>query len=306
VNSKSKILVSLSGPTAVGKTAVSIKIASHFRTEIISCDSRQMYREMNIGTAVPSATEMSLIPHHFIGKLSIHDYYNVSMFEQDIATLTSQLFSQHDILLLTGGSGMYLDAVLYGIDDIPDPDMKIREALIKRHEIEGIEALVSELQALDPISYSRIDKNNPKRVIRALEVCLSSGKPFSSFHTRKIKARDYQILMIGLEIERETLYRRIDERIDNMLEKGLEEEAKTLYPHKGLIALKSIGYTEFFQYFDGRISRDEAIHLIRKNTRQYARKQINLLKRYPQMRWFHPEETGAIIEYISDIAAKNQ
>jgi len=289
-------MLSISGPTAVGKTECSLQIAEHFKTEIISCDSRQMYKEMKIGTAVPEDTELQRVKHHFIGKLSIHDYYNASMFEQDIVKLSSKLFDTHDLLLMVGGSGMYLDAVLYGIDDIPDPDMKIRERLIQQHESEGLSPLLTQLETLDPVSYQRIDKNNPKRVIRAVEVCLSSGKPFSSFHTRQIKPRDFEIIMIGLEIPRETLYQRIDQRIDIMLEQGLENEARKLHPHQGLIALKSIGYREFFQYFDGKISKDEAIHLIRKNTRQYARKQINWLKRYKNMHWFHPNDIKGMIE----------
>ena len=288
-------MLSISGPTAVGKTECSLQIAEHFKTEIISCDSRQMYKEMKIGTAVPEDSELQRVKHHFIGKLSIHDYYNASMFEQDIVKLSSKLFESHDLLLMVGGSGMYLDAVLYGIDDIPDPDMKIRERLIQQHESEGLSPLLAQLKTLDPLAYQRIDKNNPKRVIRAVEVCLSSGKPFSSFHTRQIKSRDFEILMLGLEIPRETLYQRIDKRIDIMLEQGLEDEARKLYPHQGLIALKSIGYREFFQYFDGKVSREEAIHLIRKNTRQYARKQINWLKRYKAMHWFHPDDVERMI-----------
>jgi tRNA dimethylallyltransferase len=288
-------MLSISGPTAVGKTECSLQIAEHFKTEIISCDSRQMYKEMKIGTAVPDEAELQRVKHHFIGKLSIHDYYNASMFEQDIVQLSSKLFESHDLLLMVGGSGMYLDAVLYGIDDIPDPDMKIREQLIQQHESEGLSPLLTQLKTLDPLSYQRIDRNNPKRVIRAVEVCLSSGKPFSSFHTRQIKSRDFEIIMIGLEIPREMLYERIDKRIDIMLEQGLEDEARKLHPHQGLIALKSIGYREFFQYFDGKISKEEAIHLIRKNTRQYARKQINWLKRYKAMHWFHPDDVEGMI-----------
>ncbi len=288
-------MLSISGPTAVGKTESSLQIAEHFKTEIISCDSRQMYKEMKIGTAVPDDAELARVKHHFIGKLSIHDYYNASMFEQDIVQLSGKLFDTRNLLLMVGGSGMYLDAVLYGIDDIPDPDMRIREALIRQHETEGLPPLLEQLENLDPLSYQRIDRNNPKRVIRAVEVCLSSGKPFSSFHTKQIKSRDFDVLMLGLEIPRETLYARIDKRIDIMLEQGLEAEVRKLHPHQGLIALKSIGYREFFQYFDGKVSREEAIHLIRKNTRQYARKQINWLKRYKAMHWFHPDDIEGMI-----------
>lgn len=298
INNNNKTLISLSGPTAVGKTECSLKIAEHFNTEIISCDSRQMYREMSIGTAVPSKDELARVRHHFIGKLSIHDYYNASMFEQDINTLSSELFKTHDTLLMTGGSGMYLDAVLYGIDYIPDPDFEIRKNLITQHETEGIEPLCAKLKELDPVCYQRIDLKNHKRVIRALEVCLSSGKPFSSFQTKTIKPRNFNILMIGIERNREELYKRIDQRIDIMLSEGLEEEARSLYPHKNLIALKTIGYKEFFLFFDKKISREEAVHLIRKNTRQYARKQENWLKRYKDMHWFKPGETENIIKLI--------
>ena len=293
-----KLLVSLSGPTAVGKTECSLKIAEHFNTEIISCDSRQMYREMKIGTAVPTREELARVKHHFIGKLSIHDYYNASMFEQDITSLLKKMFQKHDIVLMTGGSGMYLDAVLYGIDDIPDPDMKIREQLIKQHENGGLSDLQNQLKQLDPVCYHRIDLNNPKRVIRALEVCLSTGKPFSSFHTKKRKNRDFNVLLLGLTRDREELYQRIDTRIDQMLQAGLESEARKLYSCKGLVAMKTIGYREFFRFFNGELNKEEAIHLIRKNTRQYARKQINWLRRYDDLTWFSPKNVVDIISYI--------
>jgi len=293
-----KLLVSLSGPTAVGKTECSLKIAEHFNTEIISCDSRQMYREMKIGTAVPTREELARVKHHFIGKLSIHDYYNASMFEQDITSLLKKMFQKRDIVLMTGGSGMYLDAVLYGIDDIPDPDMKIREQLIKQHENGGLSDLQNQLKQLDPVCYHRIDLNNPKRVIRALEVCLSTGKPFSSFHTKKRKNRDFNVLLLGLTRDREELYQRIDTRIDQMLQAGLESEARKLYSCKGLVAMKTIGYREFFRFFDGELIKEEAIHLIRKNTRQYARKQINWLRRYDDLTWFSPKNVVDIISYI--------
>ncbi|MEA3448404.1 MAG: tRNA (adenosine(37)-N6)-dimethylallyltransferase MiaA [Bacteroidota bacterium] len=293
-----KLLISISGPTASGKTAASLQLAKHFNTEIISCDSRQMYREMKIGTAVPDKKELAQCSHHFIGKLSIHDYYNASMFEIDITNLLKTLFNKHNIVIMTGGSGMYLDAVLYGIDKIPDPDMNIREALTQRYNNEGLEPLRFELRKLDPDCYEHIDKKNHKRVIRALEVCLSTGKPFSSFHTRTPKKRDFDVLLIGLNKNRTLLYHDIDTRIDNMLEKGLEEEARKLYPHKGLVPLKTIGYTEFFRYFDKEISKEQAIQLIRKNTRQYARKQINWQKRYKVMHWFEYNKTQEIIHFI--------
>ncbi|MFO7789971.1 MAG: tRNA (adenosine(37)-N6)-dimethylallyltransferase MiaA [Bacteroidales bacterium] len=293
-----KLLISINGPTASGKTSTSLKIADYFNTEIISCDSRQMYREMKIGTAVPEQEELKKCPHHFIGKLSIHDYYNASMFERDFCDLLEKLFRKHDILVMTGGSGMYLDAALYGIDNIPDPDMKIRRELTERYEKEGLEPLRFELKKLDPVCYEHIDLKNHKRVIRALEVCLSTGKPFSHFHTKQRKKRDFDILLIGLNKDRETLYLDIDKRIDLMLEKGLENEARKLYPYKGLVPLKTIGYSEFFRYFDNEISREKAIQLIRKNTRQYARKQINWLKRYKDMEWFHPEHIDNILAYI--------
>ncbi|MFP4664015.1 MAG: tRNA (adenosine(37)-N6)-dimethylallyltransferase MiaA [Bacteroidales bacterium] len=295
-----KLLVSLSGPTAVGKTSCSIKLAEHYNTEIISCDSRQMYREMKIGTAVPEPHELAKVKHHFIGQLSIRDYYNASMFERDISDLLRKLFTTHDIVFMTGGSGMYLDAVLYGIDDIPDPDMQIREKLIQRYETEGLEPLRFELKHLDPVCYERIDLKNHKRVIRALEVCLSSGKPFSSFHTKKRKTRDFDILLLGLDMERDKLYDRIDKRIDKMLADGLEAEAKALYPYRGLVGLKTIGYTEFFRYFEGKISKEEAIHFIRKNTRNYARKQINWLKRYQNLIHVKPDEHEKIISIIDN------
>ncbi len=292
------LLVSISGPTASGKTSLSLNLAKHFSTEIISCDSRQMYREMKIGTAVPTPEELNQCPHHFIGKLSMHDYYNASMYENDISGLLKTLFKKHNMVIMTGGSGMYLDAVLYGIDDIPDPDMKIRQKLTQRYHNEGLEPLRFELKKLDPLCYQHIDKNNHKRIIRALEVCLSTGKPFSSFHTRKRKKRNFDVLLIGLNKDRKLLYQDIDKRIDKMLAQGLEEEARTLYPHKGLVPLKTIGYTEFFRYFDNEITKEQAIQLIRKNTRQYARKQLNWLKRYKNMQWFDYDKHEEIVHYV--------
>lgn len=297
-DNKKKLLVSITGPTAVGKTGCSIKQAEKFNTEIVSCDSRQMYREMKIGTAVPDAEELKRVKHHFIGKLSIHDYYNASMFENDITNLLDELFKTKNTVFMTGGSGMYLDAVLYGIDDIPDPDMNIRKELIERHENEGLKPLLEELKKLDTASFENIDINNPKRVIRALEVCLSTGKPFSSFKIRKKKKRNFDTLLIGLNIDREKLYKRIDKRIDIMIENGLKEEARILHPYKNKVPLKTIGYKEFFRHFDGEISEEEAIHLIRKNTRQYARKQINWMKRYPEMKWFEPSDEAKISDTI--------
>ena len=293
------ILLILAGPTASGKTDVSIKLAQHWNTEIISCDSRQMYREMSIGTAKPDPTQLGLVPHHLIDNLSVHDYYSAFLFEQDVLSLLKDLFIRHSIVIMTGGTGLYMDAMLNGIDDIPDPDPEIRSMLKQRYESEGLENLLTEISILDPEFYQQVDKKNPARVMRGLEVCLTTGIPFSSFRVKQAVTRNFDIILTGLELPRDLLYQRIDRRVDQMIESGLEEEARLLYPMRHLNGLNAVGYRELFDMFDAKSDRDEAIRLIKRNTRHYAKRQITWNNRYPQMKYFHPDAIEEIINLVS-------
>ncbi len=283
------ILLIIAGPTASGKTDVSIKLAQHWKTEIISCDSRQMYREMSIGTAKPNPEQLATVPHHLIDNLSIHDYYSAFQFEQDALELLRTLFLKHQIVIMTGGTGLYMDAIINGIDDIPDPDPEIRLMLKQRYESEGLDLLLSEISQLDPEYYAKVDKKNPARVLRGLEVCLTTGKPFSSFRIKQPVKRDFDIILTGLELPRETLYERIDRRVDIMIANGLVKEAEQLYPMRNLNGLNTVGYREIFEMMDGNFDLTEAIRLIKRNTRHYAKRQITWNNRYPAMKYFNPE-----------------
>ncbi len=289
----------LAGPTASGKTDVSIRIAEHWNTEIISCDSRQMYRELTIGTAKPDSAQLARVRHHLIDNLSIHDYYSAYLFEQDVLRLLKDLFTRHDIVVMTGGTGLYMDAILNGIDDIPDPDPVIRSQVKARLDSGGLESLLEELSRLDPEFYSLVDKKNPARVMRGLEVCLTTGRKFSSFRIRQAVTRDFNILLAGLELPREELYSRIDSRVDEMMEKGLVEEARGLYPVRHLNGLNTVGYRELFDLFDGAYDLPEAVRLIKRNTRHYAKRQITWNNRYPEMKYFHPQAITEILDWIS-------
>lgn len=281
-SSKNKHLVVISGPTGIGKTETAIQLAQHFQTEIISADSRQFFKELKIGTATPTIDELSRAKHHFIGHLSIQEDYNIYQYEKDALSLLNQLFINHQILILCGGSGLYIDAVCYGMDDIPDVEPEIRSFLMERMEKEGVESLRQELKLIDPKSYAEIDLKNPKRILRALEVCLSSGKPFSSYKSNLQKLRDFNIHPIVLEMDREQLYQRIDERVDHMIAAGLEEEVRMLTPYRQHNALKTVGYSEFFDYFEGKTDYNEAIRLIKRNSRRYAKRQISWFGRNPE------------------------
>ncbi|MFA5815079.1 MAG: tRNA (adenosine(37)-N6)-dimethylallyltransferase MiaA [Bacteroidales bacterium] len=296
-------LVIIAGPTASGKTNLSIKLAQHWKTEIISCDSRQMYREMSIGTAKPDIDQLNTISHHLIDNLSIHDYYSAYRFEQDVTGLLKHLFNKHSLIIMTGGTGLYMDAIINGIDDIPDPDSEIRTMLKQRYDADGLDGLLAELAQLDPAFYAKVDRNNPARVMRGLEVCLTTGRSFSSFRIKQAVNRDFDIILIGLELPREELYQRINLRVDRMMEKGLIEEAKGLYPMKHLNALNTVGYRELFDMFDGKTDLDEAIRLIKRNTRHYAKRQITWNNRYPQMKYFNPDGFDEIINWIDSIVA---
>lgn len=293
-----KWLVIITGPTAIGKTKLSIQLAKYFNTEIISCDSRQIYKEMSIGTAVPTIEEREGIPHHMLQIISIHDYYNAYKYEQQSLKILEELFNKYDILIMTGGTGLYINAVLYGIDDIPDVDLKIRQELTERLKNKGIQKLQEELKKIDPEIYHRIDINNPKRILKALEIYYTSGKPYSSFLTGKKKARNFNYILIGINEDRKKLYEKIDDRVDKMIKNGLIEEAQKLYPYKSLNALNTVGYKELFDYFDNKIDLKAAIEKIKFNTHKYARKQLIWFKKYNDIQWFEPNDFNNIIKYI--------
>jgi tRNA dimethylallyltransferase len=260
-------------------------MAEELETEIISCDSRQMYREMKIGTAAPTEEELKRVPHHFIGHLSIHDYYSCGRFEIDALAKCNELFQKHDTVIMTGGSMLYIDAVCKGIDDIPNIDEELRQSLLERYQNEGIENIRQELKILDPDYYKIVDLQNHKRIIHALEVCIQSGKTYSSFRSETKKERPFIIEKIGLNRPREILYNRINERVDIMMKNGLLEEARNLYPFKGLNALNTVGYKELFNYFDGTWTLDFAIQMIKQNSRRYAKKQLTWFNRDPEIAW---------------------
>ena len=293
-----KYLLILTGPTGIGKTDLSIDIARHFSTEIISCDSRQFYKEMSVGTAVPSSAQLSEVKHHFIRHIPVENYYSASKFEQDFISLSGELFRHHDILVMTGGSGLYINAACGMIDNIPDVDPYIREKYLRKYREEGLESIRSDLKMLDPDYYSRVDLRNYKRMIRALEVCETTGKPYSHFLHKNVKKRDFNIIKLGLRIDRRELYDRINRRVDIMIERGLEQEAYNLLVHRDKNALNTVGYKEFFMYFDGEISRDKAIELIKRNSRRYAKRQMTWWARDEQIIWFHPAQKDDIISFI--------
>ena len=293
-----KRLIVLLGPTGVGKTELSIETARHFHTSIISCDSRQIYREMRIGTAVPSREQLSAVPHFFIHTLSVKDYYNSWQFEQQALDKIRELHHTAEVVLLVGGSMMYIDALCKGIDDIPTIDPELREQLMNRMEVEGVEAIRDLLKKLDPVFYAQVDLNNAKRVLHAVEVCMMAGKPYSSLRTNQPKKREFDILKIGLNREKTELYDRIDKRVDIMLEEGLEGEARSLYPLRHLNPLNTVGYKEFFEYFDNKIDYEEAVRLIKRNSRRYAKKQLSWFRRDTAIHWFHPDDKENIFRWI--------
>ena len=296
--SSDKTLIVITGPTAVGKTQLCLDIARHFDIPIINADSRQIYKELSIGTAKPSAEEQQLVKHYFVGTLSLQDYYSASLFETQVIDLLSTLFKTSDYALMAGGSMMYIDAVCDGIDDIPTIDDKTRATMKQRLADEGLPKLCEELQRLDPEYYEIVDRQNPKRVVHALEICTMTGRTYTSFRQRNKKQRPFRIVKIGLNREREELYNRINARVDAMMQQGLLKEAEALYPMREQNALNTVGYKELFDYFDGRWPLDEAVERIKGNTRRYARKQLTWYKKDPQIRWFHPDQKKEIIDYI--------
>lgn len=294
-------LIILLGPTGVGKTALSVGIAKHFQTEIISCDSRQLFREMNIGTAVPHEEIQSEIPHHFIRSHSIFENFHAARFETEVLELLHTLFLHHPVVLMTGGSMLYIDAVCKGIDDLPDVDPELRTTLQERMKKEGLERMRAELKLLDPVYYHEVDLQNPVRIIHALEICYTTGKTFSSQRTKTVKKRDFKMLKIGLNRDRTELYDRINKRVDEMMAAGLEDEARNLFPFRDLNNLNTVGYRELFDYFSGLCTREEAIERIKANSRKYARKQLTWFRKDPDIHWFHPDQETEIFNLIRAI-----
>ncbi|AKD05414.1 tRNA delta(2)-isopentenylpyrophosphate transferase [Pontibacter korlensis] len=298
---KKKHLVVVVGPTAVGKTDLCVQLAKHYNTAIISADSRQFFKEMRIGTAKPTADEQQGVPHHFIDSHSIQQEYNAGAFEQDVLTLLGRLFLEHDVVIMTGGSGLYVRAVLEGMDEMPEADLQLREALTRQYEEEGLEPLLDKLQELDSLYFAQVDKANPQRVIRALEVCLSSGMPYSSFRRSEKQERPFHIIKIGLNRDRAELYSRIDQRMDLMLEQGLLDEAKELYPYRAHNALQTVGYKEIFDYLEGRYDWQEAVRLLKRNSRRYAKRQLTWFNKNPEeYTWFHPQQWQEIVAFVDE------
>ncbi len=293
-----KFLIIVLGPTAVGKTLMGVRLAKHFNAEVISADSRQFYRGMHIGTAVPKQTEMEGIPHHFIGSLSLKDYYNVSMFEKQVVQLLGSIYEKNNFAVMVGGSGLYIDAVCHGIDDFPDVNIKTREFLKKEMSDKGLEALLIKLKELDPEYYDLVDRKNPNRILRALEVCIATGQKYSGQRTKPAGNRDFSIIKIGLNTDRKILFDRIGKRVDEMMESDLVEEAKRLLPYRNLNALNTVGYKELFDHFDGKCSLEEAIEKIKTNTRRYAKRQLTWFKRDADIKWFEPGELTEVVEWI--------
>ena len=295
-----KTLIVIAGPTAIGKTSLTIRLARNYNSEIISADSRQIFKEMKIGTAVPEPEELKAVPHHFIQNVSIHDDYNASTYEHQALAKLKELFKVHDLVFMTGGSGMYIEAVCSGIDKMPDIEPQIREkatALLKNN---GIEALQEILKKADPEYYSETDINNPARLVRGVEMYWQTGKPFSFFRKKQTRPRDFNIIRISLDTDRDLLHQRINQRVDQMVAKGLIDEVKNLEQWQNLVPLKTVGYQEIFQYLNGAISLDEATELIKRNTRRYARKQLSWFRRNKVTTWFAPNEYESIKNHIDD------
>lgn len=296
---KNKTLISICGPTAIGKTALSIELAQELQTEILSCDSRQFFKELKIGTAPPDEKELAQVQHHFIHHLSIFDSYSVGDFERDALRKLEELFKTYDQVIMVGGSGLYEKAVTEGLDDFPEIDPAIREKLNNQFEINGIAFLQNELKKHDPSFFEEIDIQNPKRLIRALEICIGTGKPYSSFRKNQSKKRNFSIIKVGLNLDRETLYERINLRVDQMMNAGLLKEAELYYPYRELNALQTVGYREFFRFFEKEIDLDFAIEEVKKNTRRFAKRQLTWFKKDQKIKWFEPHEKRELLNYIN-------
>lgn len=293
-------LIVILGPTGVGKSAISIELAKSFSTDIVSADSRQLFRELSIGTAVPSMEELKSVTHHFIQTRSIHHYYNVSEYETEAIGLINELFKTKNPLILTGGSMLYIDTICKGIDDIPTVTPEIRKQVMDWYHENGLQALQQRLLSLDPEYHSIADLSNAKRLLHALEVCLMTGKTFTSFRTNTIRQRPFRILKIGINQQREVLYDRINQRVEMMMQSGLLDEARSVYPYKDLNSLNTVGYKELFSYFDGNCTLDEAVDLIKRNSRKYARKQLTWFRKDTDIHWFEPHQAQQVIAFIQE------
>lgn len=303
---KFNFLICVVGPTAVGKTAQSIILAKNLESEIVSADSRQFYRELEIGTAKPSAEELSTVKHHLINSLSIHDHYDVRKFENDALKILDDIFSTIKTAVMVGGSGLFVDAVCYGLDELPQVSSELRDELTHELNTNGLQSLVNELMESDPEYCKHADLKNPQRVIRALEVVRSTGKPFSSFRTGKKVDRPFHVIMVGLEMEREKLYERIDLRMDQMIENGLFEEAEKFYTERNLNALQTVGYKEIFGYLAGEYDKEEATRLLKRNSRRYAKRQMTWFKKNEQVKWFEATDSEGVLKYVlSEIESKS-
>jgi len=295
-----KFLILVVGPTAVGKTSLCLKLAEFYQTSIVSCDSRQFYREMNLGTAKPSEEELSLAPHFLINSRSIEEDYDVKQFEKDALEILERLFKEKQVVIMTGGSGLFADVITEGFDEMPQIDPQIRQEIIEAYDVKGLEYLQSELKKIDPAYFSQVDKQNPQRLMRGLEVYRGTGKPFSSYRVKTKIERSFKVIKIGLERPREELYARIEKRMDAMIAAGLFDEADALFGKRHLNALKTLGYTEIFDFLEGKYDRAEAIRLLKRNSRRYAKRQLTWFKKDLAVRWFNPENQKDIMDYIKD------
>jgi tRNA dimethylallyltransferase len=305
MSTNQNFLLLVVGPTAVGKSDLCIKLAKKFQTEILSCDSRQFYREMNLGTAKPSSEELQAVPHHFINSLSITDPYDVQQYEKEALALLERLFQQHRVVVMTGGSGLFADAIQFGLDDIPAVGAELRQEIIQEYQENGLGWLQGEVARVDPDYFAVVDRDNPQRLMRALEVCRGTGFPFSSFRVKKKVERPFQVIKIGLDLPREVLYRRIDQRMDAMVARGLFEEAASFFAQRELNALQTLGYSEIFGFLEGKYDREETLRLLKRNSRRYAKRQLTWFRKDASLVWFDPSQLEEVLVYVTDQMALN-
>ena len=296
------MLIVVAGPTAVGKTRVAISLAERLGTEIVSADARQVFREMRIGTAQPTPEEQARVRHHLVGTRSIQEPYSAATYGAEALAVLNDLFARHEYVILCGGSGLYIKAVLEGFDEIPDVDPAIRESLNLEYKEKGLSWLQQKMRDLDPEYYAVMEQQNPQRILRALEVRLGTGRSIASFRTQRLSALPFPVIKIGINLERGALYQAIDDRVDRMIDAGLFDEATALYPYRHLNALRTVGYQEVFDYLEGHYDRAEVVRRIKQHTRQYAKRQLTWFRRDPGYRWFAPDETEAILDYIAQVS----